>query len=254
MTRTFWLVPWREGRMGHQALLCLPPAGSGCGQFRSWQTKVGDDIAVVGVQLPGRETRWSEEPAASMDDVVSSVVAEACGLLAGRRTVVFGHSFGGLLGYEVVRSLIRIGEVPIVGLVVAACRPPDRWVGAGRGLESDEEALTRLIATSSLSGVEVDPDTRAVLLDALRADARLSSTYRWPGRETVSCDVWAWGGNNDVTVPTHDLAGWREYAGAGFAQVHFPGGHYFPFERTDLVTARLRQLFANPVEEGHLPS
>ncbi|GGL14174.1 thioesterase II family protein [Planomonospora parontospora] len=249
-----WLVSWPAGpaRPARPTLLCLPQAGAGCGQFRPWQDALGPEVSVVGVQLPGRENRFTDPPARSVGEVVGAVVAEIAGdpagpLASGLPLVVFGNSFGGLLGYEVARALGgRHGRWPDA-LVVAACRPPGMWTGAGRGLVEGEEELERLLAGRGLGEDDLDEDSRELALEVLRHDARLSLTYiHDDGAGGALCPVEAWGGEADETVTPGQLAGWRDHAAAGFHRRLFPGGHHFCLERPGAVLPLLRELLREP--------
>jgi surfactin synthase thioesterase subunit len=241
MTR--WLVPWSAAPSARAVLLCLPSAGAGCGQFRPWQPALAPDLAVVGVQLPGRESRWSDPPASTVDEVIDAAVAElpevwspGCGL------VVFGHSFGGLLGYEIAR------RVPADAVVVSACRPPHMWVGAGRGLVEDDVEMARLLGSRGLGPGDLDEDSRELMLDVLRQDARLSVSYRLRGDPALSCPVHAWGGTRDETVTSEQLDGWRGYAAGAFHRRQFPGDHYFHLALSDQILPALRDLTGVPAD------
>src|SRR5688500_2256798 len=127
-----WLTSWTPEPFSRPVLLCLPQAGAGCGQFRPWQRHLGTDLSVVGVQLPGREARWADPEPSDVEEVVAGVTRELVAALPPNQPIViYGHSFGGLLGYEITRRLgTAYGRWPNT-LVVAACRPPHMWVGAG---------------------------------------------------------------------------------------------------------------------------
>ncbi|GAA3118916.1 MULTISPECIES: thioesterase II family protein [Nonomuraea] len=234
-----WLLPFHAGPPAPATLLCLAPAGAGCGQYRPWQAMAGPEVSVVGVQLPGRETRWAEPPASSVDEVVTGVLGELTALLKpDDPLIVFGQSFGGLLGYEIVRRLADdYGRRPRA-LVVAGCRPPHMWVGAGRGLAEDDAELTKLLDVRALDEDDLDEDSRELMLDVLRQDARLSLTYTHHA-VALPATLEAWGGEDDETVTPGHLDGWRAYAGGGFRRRTFPGGHYFCLERADDVVAAL---------------
>src|SRR6266542_1362345 len=91
-----WLMPWHPQPDRCPVLLCVPPAGAGCAQVRSWQAALGGGVSVIGVQLPGRENRWADPDPSSMSGAVDAVVAEVAELVAANHPiVVFGHSFGG---------------------------------------------------------------------------------------------------------------------------------------------------------------
>ena len=248
-----WLVPWQPrphaGR--NPMLLCVPPAGAGCGQFRSWQTELGGDVSVVGVQLPGRENRWADPEASTVDEAVAAIVAELAELVPpDHPIVVFGHSFGALLGYEIAKRLWRDrGRWP-GALVVAGCRPPWMWVGAGRGLVDDAEELTRLLDARGLDPADLDDDTRDLLVDVLRRDARLSLSYADRDQILLGCPLEAWGGDADTTVTTEQVAGWRGYAGEDFVARTFTGGHYFclddPRQAVALLGPMVQGQFSQP--------
>lgn len=235
-----WLMPWHPRPDNHPVLLCLPPAGAGCGQFRPWQDALGPEVAVVGVQLPGREERFADPLAETVADAVRAIVAEIVAMVpAAAPLLVYGHSFGGLLGYEVTRGLGALGRWP-AALVVGACRPPHLWIGAGRGLVEGDDELLRLLDARELE--YVDEDTRELMLEVLRHDARLSLTYVDPEWAVVACALESWGGELDQTVTSSHVDGWRKYTVGPFRHRQFPGGHYFCIEQADSVLFALREL------------
>lgn len=238
-----YLVPWHPRPDSRPLLLCLPPAGAGCGQFRMWQRTLGDSVSVVGVQLPGRESRFAEPEPPSFDAAVAAIAAELAALVpAEHPVVVFGHSFGALIGYQTVRRLRAGRGQNVRALAVAACRAPDRWIGAGRGLAGDDEALAGLLADRGLGEDDIDEDSREALLDVLRRDVRLSLSFGDSEPGPVDCAVHAWGGEQDRTVTAEDLAGWQDYAAAGFQRREFPGGHYFCLQEPGTVLGPLAAL------------
>jgi surfactin synthase thioesterase subunit len=246
-----WLMTWHPEPRTRPLLLCVPPAGAGSGQFGQWQECLGGDVAVAGVQLPGREARWSDPEPATIDEVVREVVGELSTLVpAGHPVTVFGHSFGALLGYEITKAVWRAWDSWPCALVLAACRAPEMWVGAGRGLVDDSAELNRLLVARGLSPDDLDEDSRDLMLEVLRRDARLSVSYT--GRDLVpaGCPVEAWGGEADETVSPSQLEGWRELAGAGFRVRLFPGGHYFYLDEPGKVPRLLGAIAARSARAG----
>jgi surfactin synthase thioesterase subunit len=208
-------------------LVCLPQAGSGCGVFRSWQDALGDAVTVVGVQLPGRENRFAAPPPESFAHAVAEIVA-ALEDTAGRPTVLFGHSLGGLIGYEVARALPTSPEA----LVVAASQPP-HCNGKTEGIALDtDEGFARTLAAKGL-----DEEMRELTLTVLRQDADMAATYEHLSGTLVPCDLHVWGGDADERVPAGDLAGWRGYAGGAFHSRQLAGGHDFCLEKPEAVAA-----------------
>jgi surfactin synthase thioesterase subunit len=125
-------------------LLCVPFAGAGPSFFHPWRELSAGRWRVTSVELPGKERRILETPyrnvveAAknSLDDIVAD-------LGEGARTVLFGHSLGAVLAYELVHLLSARG-VQVERLVVSGS--PGPWTQRERraaGLP-DEEFLARV--------------------------------------------------------------------------------------------------------------
>lgn len=233
-----WLVTWHPEPAQRPTLLCLAHGGAGCGRYRSWQDKLGDAVSVVGVQLPGRENRWREEHPSTMAEAAEAVVAEVAGLVAPTAPlVVFGESFGGLLGYEVTRRLGERGRPP-AALVIAASDPPHAWAGDSHQYGSDT-VLRQLLASSSAEVPELDEDAREYTLAVMRKDGALASTFALPAEARLDSAVHAWGGDTDKLVTPASLDEWSSYTTKEFVRKQFDGGHMFG---TDLAETTLPLL------------
>ncbi|MET9514321.1 alpha/beta fold hydrolase [Streptomyces sp. NPDC002994] len=234
-----WISTWPGGPedTALPALLCLPPAGAGCQQFRAWQPALAGIAQVYGVQLPGRENRWREpmpDTFAEAVEAIADAVARTVG--PGRRLVVFGHSFGGLLGYELAR------RVTPRALVVSACRAPWYWDGAGRGIVDDDGELDKLFDTAGLDPAFLDEDTRALMVEMLRKDAQLSLSYVHEPGARFDVPVHAWGADGDETVTSGELDDWATVTTAGFHRHRTAGGHHAVLRRPEPVLAHLAGL------------
>lgn len=234
-----WISTWPTGPDDGNlpALLCLPQAGAGCQQFRAWAKALAGVGQVHGVQLPGRENRWREPMPETLGEAVEAITGELRPIVAGgRRLVVFGHSFGGLLGYEIARRV-----TPDV-LVVSACRAPGHWDGAGRGIVEDDEELDKLFDTAGLDPAFLDEDTRALMVAMLRKDAVLSLSYTHTPGDPLRVPVHAWSAAGDETVTVGDLAGWAAVTTAGFRVHRVEGGHHAVLRRPAAVLEHLASL------------
>ena len=228
-----WLVPWSETTAGKPTLLCVPPAGSGCGRFREWQAELGDAVSVVGVQLPGRETRLGEPHPASLDEIVSAVAKEAVELADPEQPiVVFGESFGGLIGYELTRRLTDLGRTPSA-MVLAACEPPT--------VRTDPDGLVAF-ARQGLEGTELDEDTRDQVLELVRKDVTLTLDYELPADPGVDSEVHVWGGEGDDLAAPDKLDSWTRFLGREVARRQFSGGHVFAMHHAREIPQLLGEI------------
>jgi surfactin synthase thioesterase subunit len=205
--------------------------------FRSWQDELSE-IAVVGVQLPGREDRFLDPPPESFAAAVAEIAAAVTAAVpAGHELVLFGHSLGGLLGYEVARALPATHRP--AALVVAAARPPHQ---SGSAVGSMGDGDSEAVFVELLADKDLDDDVRELIMEVLAQDSELSASYVDPGGAEVPCPLQVWTGVDDTVVTAANAEGWRGYA-SSFAARQFPGGHDFCLADAEVFTA-LRALFS----------
>ncbi|CAK9096100.1 Gramicidin S biosynthesis protein GrsT [Durusdinium trenchii] len=129
-------------------LFCVPPVGMGGAAFHPWVKHLPRSVELLSVELPGRGFRLSEAMTAKSLPQLARDVLDGIG----RETfvdlpfVLFGHSFGAWLAYEMLQELLRR----------AWPRPLKLYVSANRAV--------------SLSGSEHDPDQVQPELAQLGAD------------------------------------------------------------------------------------
>lgn len=240
---TGYVRTWRPVDADRPLLVCLPQAGAGTGGYLPWANQFADcDVAAV--LLPGREQRFTEPPPRHLHAAVEAIANEVAPLLEGQPLVVFGDSFGGLLGYELALRL------PVSALVVTACRAPQWWSGAGRGITRDD--VEALVAARAVE-VDLDDDSRELLAEMLLADATLSNSYRATPGATLDCPVHAWGGRQDHTVTAPQLDDWIEVAQAGLHRRDFAAGHDLVRRCAAEVTAAVHAVVAEAADRLVVP-
>lgn len=236
-------------------LFCFPHAGGGAATCRDWPDRVGADIEVVGVRLPGRESRFAERRYRRMAAAVTDLCAALRPHLTGRYAF-FGHSLGALLGYEAARRLATAGTGP-AHLFVAGCAAPHRpgVEGPLRDLPADA-FIARLRDYGGMPAeVLAQPDLVRVMLPTIRDDFEIVETYRPGPVGSLRCPVTAWGGDADRTVSVPDLSAWADVTGDRFAMDMFTGDHFFVSDPACDVPERIRAALTTPAVSSprHLP-
>ncbi|MBV9180772.1 MAG: thioesterase, partial [Acidobacteria bacterium] len=165
-------------------------------------------------------------------------VAEA--IRATRRApfVVFGHSLGALLAFELTRRLRRIGSpLPQALLVSGRCAPQLR---PNVPLISHLDRAQLVERAAQLFGgitqeVLENHELMELMAEALKADMRISEEYQYVEEEPLECPIAAFGGDRDPCVSQRELELWREQSRGGFMRDRFPGDHfYFREEQNEL--------------------
>lgn len=253
-----WLVWPRPNPRAALRLFCLPHAGGGASLFRNWPSGLPAGVEVCAVQLPGRETRFSEPPFTRWQPLISKL-AEVLLPLIDRPYAVYGHSMGALLGFELVRQLRRMGIPEPARLFVAASGgPPVPPTEPDIHTLPEAEFRAELRRRQGTPAAVLDNDD---LMDALapmlRADFAICDTYAYQPEAPLTCAVAALGGQDDVTVPQQSLARWGEMTASGFEMTLLPGGHFFPTSQPapllDYLRRKLNGVLGGPCGDWQKP-
>ena len=230
--------------MNKPQLLCLPFAGAGASFFNEWKP-IPDRLDVVPVQLPGREKRFCEPCYTDVFEAVTGLVPEVSELIDPERDViVFGHSLGAVLAYELTHALAQKGNFRITGLVVSGS--PDPWTPRkeyATGL-NDEDFLGRVVqfAGYSHSALE-DPLMRELLLPTLRADVEMHEKYRARTDTRLDVPILMVRGDGDELISNEQLLGWVRATSADARAESLPGGHMYLTERPKELLNLIEQRF-----------
>ena len=201
---------------------------------------------MVAVQYPGRQDRRSERP---IDDM--SVLADQVHAILRRQpelpTVLFGHSMGAVLGFEVTRRLEADGAGP-VRLFASGRRAPSTHRDETVHLRDDAGILAEVRKMSgTASSVLGDDEMMRAALPALRADYRATETYTCSPEITVDTPISALTGDNDPKTTIDEARAWAAHTTGSFDLHVFTGGHFFITDHSDEVISILGQhLRAQP--------
>lgn len=224
------------------AVLCFPHAGGCASFFRPW-TSLLPTARVHAVQYPGREDRIAHESPRSLLGLAATVVAE---ILAGpqRYSVLFGHSMGAYVAFEVAHLLERAGaEVPAVIVSSAAApalRPPVPY-------EESADVLAYLERYEPVSPeIREDEELLDLILGYIKDDLRLVAQYDGHAGKRIRARLTAVVGEDDVPDIRGGFEPWRDHTEGAFTPLVADGGHFYL--RTDppvsLITAELARCVA----------
>lgn len=228
-------------------LVCFPHAGAGATAYRAWPDLLPPDIELLSVCYPGRQDRFGEPNAASLDALAAGI-ADALVPLAGTPFALFGHSMGALVAYEVAVRLEQAHGIVPHHLFVSARRTPDRMDSRNLHLADDETLIAEMgrLGNGELN-IFAFAELRDLMLSVLRADYRL--LYEHPRRAltTISAPIVAYGGDRDPGCAPDDAAAWAPATCAAFELRVFPGDHFYLVpSAADLVSDLVTRLSGVP--------
>jgi len=227
------------------SLFCIPYAGGSAQTFRTWAAALPPNIEVCAVELPGRGSRWREQPLTELKTLVAALapaLLQACNC---RPFACFGHSLGGLISFELARHLRRAyGRTP-AHLLISACRAP-HLLDSEPPIHAlpEPEFLAKIRSFNGTpAAVLENAELMELLLPVLRADFTLIETYTCEAEPPLACPLTVFGGLADPKVDCSVLEAWRVQTRAEFSLQLFPGDHFFlhtaQAELLPVVTDRL---------------
>ncbi|MGV9311858.1 thioesterase II family protein [Streptomyces sp. NPDC003691] len=234
-----WLRGPRPRRRPRLRLVCFPHAGGSARFFYPWPRELPTGVELLAVQYPGRDDRLGEPVPVRMDELADPL-AEAVAGAGDVPLVLFGHSMGASVAFEVARRLHHRSPGLVRHLFVSA-RPAPFTAVPDSGPLRDDDTLVRELAR--LGGTDPalfdDPGIRSALLPAIRGDYRLIGRYRYRAGPPLDCATTALVGSHDPEAPRRLAEGWRAATTGTFTLRVMPGGHFYLSERRSEVIAYL---------------
>jgi medium-chain acyl-[acyl-carrier-protein] hydrolase len=146
-----------------------------------------------------------------------------------RPFVLFGHSTGALVAFELARRLEQEGRLP-AQLLVSGCGAPQLPPGRPGQIHDlpDADFLEQLRALGGMpDAMLANPELRDLFLPILRADFKLTETYRYVPGVPLRCPVTAFTGLEDRFVSRQSAEAWRDQTTGAFALYTLPSDHLF---------------------------
>ncbi|MBS0420861.1 MAG: thioesterase [Proteobacteria bacterium] len=256
MVSSDWFVRPQPKLAPAARLLCLPYAGGSAATYIPWSRLIPADVELIALQPPGRGSRMAQAPHAQM----APLVAELMGVFAkvtDRPYVLFGHSLGSRVGFEVIVQCQRNGLPLPAHFIASGSRAPYL---AKRELPIHDlpdaqfvEALRELDGTPE--EILDNSELMQWLLPLLRADFRIADLHR-ASQTRIHCPLTVLAGTEDKTIPPQDIEAWRDLAG-GECDIHWVSGGHFFVERNrewvlEQVNAILGRVRGAPSARPHL--
>lgn len=221
-------------------MYCFPFAGGSAAFYYEWGPALAPWIEVVPVQLPGRG-RLANLPHARDIREISFAIADAVAFDADRPIVLFGHSMGAILAFEVAcrlqESRVAVRHLVVTGRPAPHIRSPEVPVS-----DLGREGLVQVLRDYGATPEEVlaDDELLDLALPTVRADFRMIERHSSLAATPLNCPLTAVGGTADPGVPADAIQAWGRYTAGPFDAYFLPGGHFFPVESGPALRTLLR--------------
>ena len=246
---TSWLNTICKNENAPLTLICFPYAGGSSQIFQQWRESVFPKINVYSVQLPGRPGNMNEALNYDIQHVVTSVTNALLPLLK-HDYVLFGHSLGAKIAFEVATSLEQNQN-----------KPPRCFIASGSAAPSHinkrapihhlpdahfSDALRELGGTPDI--ILDNEEFMTFFRPVLRADFKLAELYK-SNSKTLGCKSYVLYGRDDTTVSPSDVKQWQQHFSQKTVFHEMDGGHFFideyPLQTLSIVNRVIEKILEN---------
>ena len=210
-------------------LLLFPHSGAGPSYYLKWLEFLPPDFELWIVNYPGREGRFLEPFAKSINNL-SYDIAQSLIELKPLPLLIFGHSLGAAVGFEVAQFYETNGGMDLTKLIVSS-RPPKKTNDELTNMLklSDRELINAVCNKYGGIASEIieNDEFQQFFTPILRSDLNLLSNYSTPSSPKLNTDIHASFGDEEVSFSSKDIDEWRNYTNKDFTITIFPGDHFY---------------------------
>jgi medium-chain acyl-[acyl-carrier-protein] hydrolase len=229
--KTLGNSPWFQISSESRArlrLFCFPYAGGGSSIFRAWSRRLGPQIEVAPALLPGRESRLREPAYTRLEPIIEALTDDIFTYLD-KPFAFFGHSMGGIIGFELARCLRWKHGIEPHHLFISGRRAPQLPERDPRLHDLPEPEFMAEVERLNGTPKEViaHAELRRIIVPLLRADFAVCHNYTYLAGPPLKCPITVFGGEQDQKVGREELEAWRSRT-TGVCRLHMlPGDHFF---------------------------
>jgi surfactin synthase thioesterase subunit len=240
-----WLIRGAGSADAPCRVICFHSMGIGASLFTKFLLEPPEGCDVVAVQTPGRENRSAEPVAESIDQLADQIVPHLLPLLD-RPAVIWGHSLGGIVAWEVVRLLRERHRIEPAHFLVTGTAPPHlivKW-------QKREVMLKAMVADNSpeylvsLSRYVDNPELLAAIIPPMRRDFPQLQSYRPKAGAPLDCPITAFSARQDDMAYADEIREWSGHTRDRFELIEVEGDHWFLERNRKRITTTLRDLAA----------
>lgn len=216
-------------------LYCLPYAGGSSAIYSKWKQYLDPVIELRPIELSGRGKRFSEPLYKDIQAAVADVFNDIKEEIQQTPYVLFGHSMGGLIAYELAQHIQKSNAPNPLHVFVSGRSAP-------HVSREDEKMYSKMDSDKfrkevlNLGGTPPEffnhPELLELFLPILKNDFRIVETYQhndWAPPLQVDLTVLL--GKEDDLTEKHSES-WKEYTSQDCDIIYLEGGHFFINDQT----------------------
>jgi medium-chain acyl-[acyl-carrier-protein] hydrolase len=231
-----WFTRVQSAPEARKKLYCVHYAGGNQFAFKGFKSLFGPDVEVTSIQLPGRLSRYKEQPYSRVEPLIEDLAPELIKDINGAEFALYGHGMGALIVFELERRLESIHSLTAGALFIGSLKAPGvpevkKFPGRRKHtamLNNDDEILedVNLLGDAIPADIVNNKEIYEIFMSSYRADLQLCRMYEFKPGPKLNCPIIGLVGTNDVYDPEH-LEPFSNFTSKHVAIVTITGKHLF---------------------------
>jgi len=231
-------------------IVCFPYAGGCSATYLSWNEWLPTNVELVAIQLPGRANRFLEAPISDMRELVADLIRSS-NQLFDKPYILFGHSLGSRIAFEMMRRCQKDGIRPPVHFIASGSRGPH--IPPRRDpvhFLPDNEFINEI---KKLDGTPKEilnnEESMTLYLPLLKADFKLAETYLCNSNPLFNCPITVFSGEDDKDISKDDLKSWGNYFSNEPQIQTVTGGHFFINSNKQVLAREIMKIIQSELSK-----
>jgi len=198
--------------------------------YGRWGSLLGKGFELIPLEIAGHGRLVADDFHGSIAEAVESLFLTIKHMVNEQKYVLYGHSMGCLIVYELAKKITEMGLTPPLKIFLSGRNPPYYdYPSSEFYLLPDEQFISEVSAFGgNLTKLFSSPEFREIYLPVLRADYRLIGLYqREEPYPRLESDIVFCYSENDPLVQLGEVEKWRQYTSKGLRIIKFKGDHFF---------------------------
>ncbi|MEM0939220.1 MAG: alpha/beta fold hydrolase [Bacteroidota bacterium] len=232
-------------------IIAIPFAGGNRYSFDKIEKHILQDFEWITLELPGRGSRFSEHLLNNISDMVDDLYRNIQTHIKAGDYVLYGHSMGTLLGYELIKKLIKNGlKLPICLFFTGRGAPQFSRFTSKKSVLAQDPFWKEI---NKIGGMPKDILSQKDLLDLyypiLRNDFEAVENYVYTKMKTpFSIPLYIILGDEELgevgeKTRMHEMKAWVNETDANCSFEIIPGDHFFVLKEAKTIAQKIMNVF-----------
>ena len=223
--------------MNKTKLFCIPHAGGSAAVYGRWKKYLDSSIELIPVELSGRGRRMRERLYGSLKEAIDDVAEFIEDNIDEKEYMIYGHSMGCAIAYEVCCILLEKGYKMPINLFLSGRECPFIKDNKEKVYNLNDEDFAKAVIELGGTPKEIfeNNELKELFVPILRSDYKNIETFEPMNKETVlPVNMTVLNGKED-NITEEEKEGWRKLTSKDFRRYDFEGDHFFLHETPEKV-------------------